>query len=231
MRIKDEKYKVLILPALSYVSREVIEKIKEAFENKVKIIATSTLPVRGIEVSDKEVRNFCKMIFGIEGEILKKPLYHIASIDTVLAFSTFPMGLGKPIDRFTKALIKFLNKTPFASGELTKNENAFFIKTFTGFKPYGRHYEILSDVLSDMEKEMEIIPLKGDNRFLQVLKRKTKKENLYLLVNNCDEEIKFTIKFKNPARMVKFEDGSISRSFKEKILVLENTSALGFVME
>lgn len=227
MKIREEEYRVLIIPAVSYIKGEILKKIEEGFETGLKIVATSTLPSKGIDISDEFVKKVSKKIFTANEKFFKKPLYHIFSIDTILPALSF-LGFGEFSDNFIKILIKILNKFSFASAQLIKNKNAFFIQSFSGFKPYGKHLKILKDILSDIEREFEI---EGEVGNLQILKRRTEKENIYLIFNNFSKTCSIKIKFKKPAKLVRFEDGSIRDCFQQENFNLKNTTSLGIIIE
>jgi hypothetical protein len=227
MKIRDEEYKCLVLPSVSYLTKEIMEKIKEAFEKNLKIVFTSTLPLKGIDISDREVKEFSKELFKEEFGFFKKPVYHLISIDTILPHFSF-LGFGEEIDIFVKNLIKFLDRFSFSSPQLIKNKNSFFLKTYSGFKPYGKHFKILQNILSDIERDFEVEP---DVRFLQIFKRKTEKENFYLLLNNSFKDVKVKIKFKNFGKVVIFENGEVKELNSEENFILKNTNILGFIIK
>ncbi len=79
MEIAEEKYSVLILPPLSVIKRDVLEKIKSFYENGGTIIALNTLPTSSMEegANDAVIIKGISDIFGFNPFFIRSGYFEI----------------------------------------------------------------------------------------------------------------------------------------------------------
>ncbi|PIU63156.1 MAG: hypothetical protein COS84_09915, partial [Armatimonadetes bacterium CG07_land_8_20_14_0_80_40_9] len=232
IRMGDEEYSALILPSTPLISLKVMKKIEEAVKNKIKILATTVVPSEGIDQEDKKVRSWSKKTFGIDDKILdRRPIKPLINLDSIATPLSFPLGLGKVVSDIGERILKVLLALPdIGKTEIYRNKKASFIRTDFGILPTSKNLKALSEVLKDLDKDFEIIPVKGDSRFISVLKRRTKREKMYLFVNTDSKDITVRVRFKKAVKVVDFDSGKVESRGRETEISIKDTKAVGFVM-